>query len=59
MPTPEDVFEFISSNNIRWVDLQFFDVEGRMNRTTVNARELNNASFSKGIACGDLKEVYG
>jgi len=59
MAAPEDVFEYISSNNIRWVDLQFFDVEGRMNRTSINAREINTASFTKGIYCGDLKEVFG
>jgi len=59
MAGPEDVFEYVSSNNVKWIDLQFFDVEGRLNRTSINARELNAASFSKGIACGDLKEVYG
>ncbi len=59
MAAPEDVFEYISSNNVRWVDLQFFDVEGRINRTSINAREINTSSFSKGISCGDLKEVYG
>lgn len=59
MATPEDVFEYITSNNIRWVDLQFFDVEGRMNRTSINARELTSASFTKGVYCGDLKEVFG
>ncbi len=59
MPTPEDVFEFISSTNSRWVDLQFFDVEGRLQRTTVNAREFDQSAFSKGIHCGDLKEVFG
>jgi glutamine synthetase len=59
MAAPEDVFEFITSNNMRWVDLQFFDVEGRLHRTSLNARELSSASFSKGIYCGDLKEVFG
>ncbi|MEM4272116.1 MAG: glutamine synthetase beta-grasp domain-containing protein, partial [Candidatus Bilamarchaeaceae archaeon] len=59
MPTPEDVFEFISSTNSRWVDLQFFDVEGRLQRTTVNAREFDQSAFSKGVCCGDLKEVFG
>ena len=59
MPGTDDVFEYITSNNIRWVDLQFFDVEGRLNKTTLNARELNTSSFSRGIYCGDLKEVFG
>ena len=59
MAAPEDVFEFITSNNMRWVDLQFFDVEGRIHRTSINARELTSASFSKGVFCGDLKEVFG
>lgn len=59
MPTPEDVFEYMTSNNMRWIDLQFFDVEGKIHRTTVNAREFNADSFSKGVYCGDLKEVFG
>lgn len=59
MPTPEDVFEFITANNIRWVDLHFSDVEGKMHKTTVNAREMGEGAFSKGIVCGDLKEVFG
>ncbi|MBN2122028.1 glutamine synthetase beta-grasp domain-containing protein [Candidatus Micrarchaeota archaeon] len=59
MPSPEDVFEYITSNNMRWVDLQFSDVEGRTHRTTINAREVSEASFTKGIYCGDLKEIFG
>lgn len=59
MPSPEDVFEYITSNNMRWVDLQFSDVEGRLHRTSINSREVNDDAFSKGIYCGDLKEVFG
>jgi glutamine synthetase len=59
MPSPEDVFEYMTSNNMRWVDLQFSDVEGRIHRTTINSREITESSFTKGIYCGDLKEIFG
>jgi glutamine synthetase len=30
-----------------------------MHRTTLNSRELTESAFTKGIYCGDLKEVFG
>ncbi len=59
MPTPEEALEFISVNNTKWIDLQFADTSGRMNRTTIHAREFTMDAFSGGIHCGDLKEVFG
>ena len=59
MPTPEEVLEFAAANNIRWLNLQFVDVYGNLNKTTMNIRDLTDDMFSNGISCGDLMEVYG
>lgn len=59
MPTPEEAMEFINVNNTKWVDLQFMDASGRLNRTTINSREFTPAAFTAGISCGNLQEAFG
>ena len=59
MPTPEEALEFINVNNTKWIDLQFIDITGRLNRATVHSREFNSDSFANGVNCGDLQEVFG
>lgn len=59
MPTPEEALEFINVNNAKWVDLQFMDPSGRMNRSTVHAREFTPDAFTNGVQCGNLQEAFG
>ncbi len=59
MPTPEEAMEFINVNNTKWIDLQFVDASGRLNRTTINSREFSPAAFTSGISCGNLQEAFG
>ncbi|MEW5996797.1 MAG: glutamine synthetase family protein [Candidatus Micrarchaeota archaeon] len=59
MPTPEEALEFISVNNTKWIDLQFVDTTGRLNRATVHARDFSVDSFAAGVQCGNLQELFG
>ncbi len=59
MSAIDDVMKYIATNEIRWVDLQFFDIKGQMHRLSVSNRKLEEASFGNGIYAADLSEVYG
>jgi glutamine synthetase len=55
----DDVMKYVATNEIRWVDLQFFDIKGGMHRVSVSNRKLEEASFGNGISAADLGEVFG
>lgn len=59
MSAIDDVMKYIATNEIRWIDLQFFDVKGTMHRISVSNRKLEEASFGGGIRAADLDEVFG
>ncbi|MFN7991589.1 MAG: glutamine synthetase family protein [Candidatus Micrarchaeia archaeon] len=51
--------KYIATNEIRWVDLQFHDIKGKLHRVSVSVRKLEEASFGNGIHAGELNEVFG
>ncbi len=51
--------KYIATNEIRWVDLQFFDIKGKLHRVSVSNRKLEEATFGNGIHAADLTEVFG
>jgi glutamine synthetase len=55
----EDVLKYIATNEIRWIDLQFFDINGILHKTTLTNRKIEEESFGKGVHVGDLNEVFG
>jgi len=55
----DDVMKYIATNEIRWVDLQFFDIKGQMHRVSVSNRKLEEATFGSGVHAADLAEVFG
>ncbi len=55
----DDVMKYIATNEIRWIDLQFSDLEGKIHRVSVSNRKLEEASFGNGIRAADLSEVFG
>lgn len=59
MSAIDDVMKYIATNEIRWVDLQFFDIKGQMHRVSVSNRKLEEATFGNGVHAADLNEVYG
>jgi len=55
----DSVLKYIATNEIKWVDLQFFDVSGSMNKVTVSSKVIEESSFTKGIHAADLSAVFG
>ncbi len=55
----DDVMKYIATNEIRWIDLQFFDIKGRMHRVSISNRKIEEASFGNGISTADLSDVFG
>ncbi|MEW6722634.1 MAG: glutamine synthetase beta-grasp domain-containing protein [Candidatus Micrarchaeota archaeon] len=51
--------KYIATNEIRWIDLQFFDIKGTLHRVSVSNRKLEEASFGNGMHAADLGEVFG
>ena len=59
MSAIDDVMRYIATNEIRWIDLQFTDLAGKLHRISVSNRKLEEASFGSGIHAADLFEVFG
>ncbi len=60
--TPEEVIKKIQEKGIRWIDLQFVDVPGKLQHVTVPARELvdlGEEAFKKGFGKLDGSSVKG
>lgn len=55
----EEVLKYIATNEIKWVDLQFFDITGFLNKVTISHRDVEEFMFTKGIAAADLEQVLG
>ncbi len=54
-----DVLEKISQNGIKFVDLQFTDIQGRMQHVTVPSSELAEDSFKEGVPKLDGSSIRG
>ncbi len=59
MSAIDDVLKYIATNEIRWIDLQFFGVDGTLHRTSISNRKIEEDTFGKGTYIADLQEVYG
>jgi len=55
----DDVMKYIATNEIRWIDLQFYDIKGQLHRISVSNRKLEESTFGSGIYAADLAEVFG
>lgn len=59
MSAIDDVLKYIATNEIRWIDLQFVSVDGRLQRTSISNRKVEEETFGKGTYSGNLGEVFG
>lgn len=59
MSAIDDVLKYIATNEIRWIDLQFFGVDGSLHRTSISNRKIEEDTFGKGTYVSDLNEVFG
>lgn len=57
--TAKEVLDQISKMNIKFVDLQFSDVPGRMQHFTMPATMLNEKTFTDGVAKLDGSSIKG
>lgn len=49
MATVQEVLADIQKNEIRWIDLQFVDIEGYLRHISIHSRYLNPNAFSRGL----------
>lgn len=59
MGSVDDVLRYIATNEIRWIDLHFFDVRGFLHRVSSSNKNLAETSFTKGLPAAKLEEVFG
>ncbi len=59
MTAIDDVLKYIATNEIRWIDLQFFDITGMLHKASISNRKVAEEVFGKGAYAADLKEVFG
>ncbi|MEM3073351.1 MAG: glutamine synthetase, partial [Nitrososphaerales archaeon] len=57
--TPADILSLIKEDNIRFIDLQFTDLPGKLQHVTIPSRELNEDSFSAGVPKLDGSSIRG
>lgn len=57
--TPENVLNYIKTNQIKWVDLQFMDIPGYIQHITIPAYGLDEDCFTDGIGKLDGSSIKG
>jgi len=55
----EDVLKYITANEIKWLDLQFFGIDGAMHSVSISKNDIDETIFTKGVYAADLVEVFG
>ncbi len=55
----DDVLKFLKENNIRWVDLQFTDVPGRLHHITIPSSEVDEEALKTGFGKLDGSSIKG
>ncbi|AAY80804.1 type I glutamate--ammonia ligase [Sulfolobus acidocaldarius] len=54
-----EALEFLKSNNIKWVDLQFTDLLGKLQHITIPSNEFDESSFKVGFGKLDGSSIKG
>ena len=55
----EELLEFINMNKIRWLDVQYLDVDGRLRSESYAANKLLPENFVKGFQSESISSVFG
>ncbi len=58
MSAIDEVLKYIATNEIRWIDLQFVDIEGALHRTSISNRKIEESTFGTGVHAADLTKVF-
>ncbi len=59
MATPQEVLDSVAENEIKWIDLQFVDLDGVLRHVSVQSGHLTLGSFSRGIPKLDTTSLRG
>jgi len=57
--TAEEALKFLKDNKIKWVDLQFTDLPGRLHHITIPASDFTEDSFKTGFGKLDGSSIKG
>ena len=53
MSAIDDVMKYIATNEIRWIDLQFYDIKGQLHRVSVSDRKARGVHIrERHLRCG-------
>jgi len=55
----EEVLRIVRGRDVRWIELQFTDLEGRLRSVILSAKRLSTESFSRGFGKLDGSSVKG
>ncbi|MBI2079190.1 glutamine synthetase beta-grasp domain-containing protein [Candidatus Micrarchaeota archaeon] len=58
MTAVDEVLKYIATNEIKWVDFQFFGINGQLHRVSLSKNEFDETSFSKGVNAANLLKVF-
>jgi glutamine synthetase len=57
--TPSEAVRWLKENQVKWVDLQFTDVPGRLHHITIPASDVTEESFKTGFGKLDGSSIRG
>ena len=57
--TPSEAIRWLRDNKVKWVDLQFTDVPGRLHHITIPADDFDEKSFTEGFGKLDGSSIRG
>lgn len=57
--TPSDIISLIEKDKVRFIDLQFTDLSGRLQHVTIPSRTLDEDSFNTGVPKLDGSSIRG
>ncbi len=58
MMTTQDVIEKLNASDIKWISLQFLDINGNLKETNLRRDLFSEIDFSRGIKAGELRRVF-
>jgi len=57
--TPSEAVRWLNENQVKWMDLQFTDVPGRLHHITIPASDVTEESFKTGFGKLDGSSIRG
>lgn len=58
MPSMEESLEFMKTNDVKWVSLQFVNADGQLQTKTISSKDFGEEAFSEGVET-PLGEIFG